>query len=105
MAPSLDNSHLNGYLTRMTDYSIADAKNNLPKLVDQALAGEDVTITRRGKPVVKLTRTSDNEPAVRSPGGPKSPFDVDWIRRHQVTPAVEVDAGELLRQMRDEYRY
>ena len=35
----------------MADYSIADAKNNLPKLVDRAVAGEEVTITRRGKPL------------------------------------------------------
>jgi prevent-host-death family protein len=38
----------------MTDYSVADAKNHLPKLIDKALAGEEVIITRRGKPVVEL---------------------------------------------------
>ncbi len=35
-------------------YSVAEAKNNLPKLIDRALAGEDVTITRRGEVVVSL---------------------------------------------------
>ena len=38
----------------MTAYSVADAKNNLPKLIDRALQGEEVVITRHGKPVVEL---------------------------------------------------
>ncbi|MEJ0066968.1 MAG: type II toxin-antitoxin system prevent-host-death family antitoxin [Caulobacteraceae bacterium] len=32
----------------MANYSVAEAKDNLPKLLDRALAGEEVTITRRG---------------------------------------------------------
>jgi prevent-host-death family protein len=38
----------------MTTYSIADAKNKLPKLIDRALDGEEVVITRHGKPVAEL---------------------------------------------------
>ena len=38
----------------MSSYSSAKAKDNLLKLIDEALAGEEVTITRRGKPVVEL---------------------------------------------------
>jgi antitoxin (DNA-binding transcriptional repressor) of toxin-antitoxin stability system len=38
----------------MTAYSVADAKNRLPSLIDKALGGEEVVITRRGKPVVEL---------------------------------------------------
>lgn len=38
----------------MTTYSVAEAKNRLPKLIDKALEGEEVVITRRGKPVVEL---------------------------------------------------
>jgi prevent-host-death family protein len=36
----------------VTAYSLAEA--NLPRLIDKALAGEQVIITRRGKPVVEL---------------------------------------------------
>ena len=36
----------------MTTYSVAEAKNRLSELIDRALAGEGVTITRRGRPVV-----------------------------------------------------
>ncbi len=32
-------------------YSIAEARSNLPTIVDQAEAGQEVELTRRGKPV------------------------------------------------------
>ncbi len=35
--------------------SITEAKAQLSRLVEAALAGEDVVITRAGKPVVRLT--------------------------------------------------
>ena len=38
----------------MTAYSVAEAKNTLPKLIDRALQGEEVVITRHGKPVAEL---------------------------------------------------
>ena len=38
----------------MATYSVAEAKNRLPSLIDKALAGEEVIITRRGKPVVEV---------------------------------------------------
>lgn len=41
----------------MTQASIAEAKNNLPRLVQQAEAGEKVCITRRGRPVAILLST------------------------------------------------
>jgi prevent-host-death family protein len=99
---SLDNSHLDRYPMAMPDYSVAEAKNNLPKLLDRALAGEEVTITRRGKPIAKIIA---NQPVAPGDDRPKSANDVEWIRRHRVTPKVEVDAGELVREMRDDFRY
>lgn len=38
----------------MSQVSIAEAKNHLPRLVQQAEAGEAVRITRRGRPVAVL---------------------------------------------------
>lgn len=35
-------------------YSIAEARSNLPSLVDQAEAGQEIELTRRGKPVAVL---------------------------------------------------
>jgi prevent-host-death family protein len=38
----------------MTETSVADAKNNLPKLLHRVESGDAVHITRRGKPVAVL---------------------------------------------------
>ena len=78
----------------MARYSVAEAKNNLPKLLDRALAGEDVTITRRGQPIAKLV-----------PDKPKSePLDLDWLKANAVVPrsGTVFDSAALIRRMRDE---
>lgn len=51
----------------MASYSVADAKNTLPRLIDRAMAGEEVVITRRGKPVVEMRAAPLTRP--RRPGG------------------------------------
>ena len=38
----------------MPHYSVATTKDQLSSLIDKALAGEEVIITRRGKPAVEL---------------------------------------------------
>lgn len=38
----------------MPSYSVAEARNNLSRLIDQALNGESVTITRHGQAMVEL---------------------------------------------------
>jgi prevent-host-death family protein len=38
----------------VSTYSIAQAKDQLSRLVDEAVQGNQVTITRHGKPVVEL---------------------------------------------------
>jgi prevent-host-death family protein len=38
----------------METTTIADAKNNLPKLIHAAQAGEDIHLTRHGRPVAVL---------------------------------------------------
>ena len=35
-------------------YSVADAKAGLPRLIDRAMAGEEVIITRHGAPVAEI---------------------------------------------------
>ncbi len=35
-------------------YSIAEARSNLPTIVDQAEAGAEIELTRRGKPVAVI---------------------------------------------------
>ena len=42
-------------------YSIADARISLPAIVDQAEAGEQVELTRRGKPVAVVVSLREFE--------------------------------------------
>ena len=73
----------------MTAYSVADAKNRLPSLIDKALAGEEVIITRRGKPLVELRPTRNRpEPPVGSD---------EWLfERTRSRPRVNLTSVELL---------
>lgn len=45
--------------------NIYDAKTRFSQLVDKAAAGEDVVISRHGKPLVRLTRLAAPERRVR----------------------------------------
>ena len=94
---SLDNSHLDGYLCAMTEYTVAEAKNNLPKLLDRAVAGEAVTITRRGKAIARI---------VAEPQNPAMGIDPVWLETVRVKPAdPNFDVMEIIRMMRDEDPY
>src|SRR5258707_7699743 len=61
----------------MGTHSVADAKNRLPELIDRALKGEGVVITRHGKPVVELK-------PIPEPAHPVSPADLDWLAAHPI---------------------
>ncbi len=41
-------------------YTVAEAKNKLPELIKQAEAGMQVTITKRGVPVVEIVRKAED---------------------------------------------
>lgn len=45
----------------MNTVSIADAKNRLSELVKRAEAGEQITLTRRGRPVARLEVTKPSK--------------------------------------------
>ncbi len=73
----------------MTAYSVADAKNTLPKLIDKVLAGEEVIITRRGKPVAEL------RPTMRQRAPAKGTH--EWLRaRTRARPSVGLSSIEIL---------
>jgi prevent-host-death family protein len=42
-------------------YSIAEARSHLPSIVDQAEAGQEIELTRRGKPVAVLVSLRELE--------------------------------------------
>jgi prevent-host-death family protein len=51
----------------MRQVNIHAAKTHLSRLVDEAVAGEEVVIARNGKPIVRLVPVND-EPSPRIPG-------------------------------------
>ncbi|HEX4111314.1 MAG TPA: type II toxin-antitoxin system prevent-host-death family antitoxin [Stellaceae bacterium] len=79
----------------MTRFSVADAKNNLPKLIDRALEGEEVIITRHGKPVVEL------RPAIQ-PKGDRRAVHEWFMARRRLRPGIPITSVELLNQMYEE---
>jgi prevent-host-death family protein len=76
----------------VTAYSVADAKNSLPKLIDRALQGEEVVITRRGRPVAEL------KPVERPPLVHVATY--AWLRsRRDARPGVGLSSVEILDQL------
>jgi prevent-host-death family protein len=80
----------------MSTHSVAEAKNKLSELIDRALEGEGVVITRHGRPVVELR-------PVAPPARQLTANDLDSLaaRRVGVAPAKS-DAGKLVSTMRDD---
>lgn len=82
---------------RISEHSVADARNNLSRLIDRAMAGETVVITRHGHPTVRLTP----EREARKPYDPEESLAL--LERFQVRPAKpQTPAVEIIRQLRDE---
>lgn len=72
----------------MLEVNIAEAKAKLSELLRQVEVGEQVTITRRGKPVAVLN----------APQKPL-PSRTQWRAKQA---RLETSSAELIRQMRDE---
>lgn len=77
----------------MRTVSLAEAKAHLSELLDQVEAGEDLVITRHGRPVAH----------VRAVSRPKQPVPVEELAAFRATmPAWPRPSSEILREMRDE---
>jgi prevent-host-death family protein len=87
------------YMVRNVDMdkiNLADAKAHLSELIDRVEAGGSIDITRRGKPVARLT-------AVASP---RRRVDAALLQSLTETmPPQPQDAARLVRSMRDGDRY
>ena len=76
----------------MDAISLADAKAHLSELVDRVEAGDSIDITRRGKPVARLT----------SVARPRKRIDAALLEALTVTmPPPADNAADLVRSMRD----
>ena len=74
---------------------MADAKNRLPELIDRALQGESVVITRHGRPVAELR-------PIPRPARKITAAALDWLAEHRVGKRAREDAGTFVSRMRDE---
>ena len=80
----------------MTSVSLAQAKARLGELVARAEAGDDIAITRHGKPVARLVAAERAH----------KPVDTEMLRKFVETmPVQEQSTEDFIRQMRDEARY
>ena len=80
----------------MDTISLADAKAHLSKLVDRVEAGDSIDITRRGKPVARLTAVTR----------PRRRIDAALLQSLTATTRAQAEsAADLARSMRDGDRY
>ncbi|HME27094.1 MAG TPA: type II toxin-antitoxin system prevent-host-death family antitoxin [Acetobacteraceae bacterium] len=80
----------------MATYSVAEAKNRLPALIDKAIEGEEVVITRHGKPVAELHPR--HQPSVK-PSKAARPM-LEWLlARTRARKSVGITSVELLDEM------
>ena len=80
----------------MSTVTLADAKARLSELVERAAAGKSVCITRRGKPVARITGITTA----------RKPIDIAALRAAtSALPLQRESARELVRGIRDGDRY
>lgn len=80
----------------METINLADAKAHLSELVDRVEAGDSINITRRGKPVARLSAVAQ----------PRRRIDVARLRSLTAMMPLQIEnAAELVRSMRDGDRY
>ena len=86
----------------MARYSVATTKDNLSSLIDKALAGEEVVITRHGKPTVELRMVEPSEPPtvpdVRA-------ATARLVARLAALPQMVNSGRPLMEQIKDEYKF
>lgn len=82
----------------MSSYSVAEAKNTLPRLIDRAREGERVIITRHGQPVAEIRPLSfqSSEDRARKHAA--------YAARRDARPGLPVSSVQLLDDMYEERR-
>jgi prevent-host-death family protein len=78
----------------MQTFTLAEAKAQLSRLVEMVEAGEDVTITKRGRPAVRIVPST--------PPRQQLPSLAEFRAR---LPQQKQSAGEFIRELRDSDRY
>jgi prevent-host-death family protein len=80
----------------MRTVSVAQAKAQLPALLQAAEAGEKVLITRHGKPIAEVRAITESSQKSWTDG-------LEWLaERRKHYPLAKTDSATLIREMRDE---
>lgn len=77
----------------MKTVSVREARERIGSLLDAVSAGENIVITRRGKPVAQLTNIDTGDTGIQFPD--RTSF------RKQISSS-EMSSEKLIRNMRDE---
>jgi len=75
--------------------NLAEAKARLSELTERVTHGDEVVITRHGKPVARIQQVRDKARRV----------DVAAFRRATAQQAEQAPAAGLIRELRDSARY
>jgi prevent-host-death family protein len=80
----------------MASHSVAEAKNHLSELIDRAVSGEEVVITRHGAPMVVLKPvTQKHRPATAA--------HIEWLRAGRVQMLKpDENPVSIVQRMRDD---
>jgi prevent-host-death family protein len=80
----------------MSTHDVVEAEHNLSDLIDKALRGEPVVITRDGHPVAEIRPVAAPSRATREEK-------LAWLNANRVKlPDKSIDVQAILRQMRDD---
>jgi prevent-host-death family protein len=71
------------------EVNIHEAKTQLSKLIQRALAGEEVTIAKAGQPLVRLVRVEPQRPVLGSARGTMK------LRKGWDKPLTKKELGDL----------
>jgi prevent-host-death family protein len=87
----------------MSRHTIAEAGENLAELIDRAIAGEGVVITRNGTPVAELRPVPAPPPPPRVRTSEETEEMLAFLRKDRpIRRNAKEDAGALVSRMRDE---
>jgi prevent-host-death family protein len=78
----------------METVSVQEARKHIGELLDRVAVGEEIVISRRGKPVARLT-----------PIGPPQPHFPDRKPLREALPPGKEASATTVRQLRDDERY
>lgn len=83
-------------------YNVLEARNQLSKLIDAAMRGEEVVIAKRGQPAVRLAPVASEGEIDETPGNPA--WIAQWFKENPINPdwaVTDEEAAEWAREERD----